>query len=149
MGSQGCVARQWLANQVGEVVAGRASSPTFVCGQTGRTTREWGRPCNPGFQWPMVVAPVEKTAALSEESIWGAHGILEHTQANPLRESAPGQQLEGRQLLAGSGEVTESGVRGERLALFPLWPLSHIQSHNAAKWVAQPWQIPKALPLTM
>ena len=34
----------------------------------------------------------------------------------------------------------------EESALFPLRPLRHVQRHNAAMWVALPWQIPKAHP---
>ena len=46
------------------------------------------------------------------------------------------------------GEVTGNGVRAKQVALFPLRPLPHIQSHKVAKQVALPWGIPKALPLT-
>ena len=85
---------------------------------------------------------VEETANLSGQSVWGAHRVQEHTQAHPLRKSAPKQQLEGHQFcLQEVGEVTESGVRAEQVALFPLWPLSHIQHLNTAKRVAPPWQI--------
>ena len=45
-------------------------------------------------------------------------------------------------------EVAESWSSAEQVALFLLGPLPPIQGHNAATWVAQPWQIPKALPLT-
>ena len=51
----------------------------------------------------MGVVAAEETASLPGESVGGGSGILECTQAHPLGESAPGQQLEGRQSLARSG----------------------------------------------
>ena len=45
-------------------------------------------------------------------------------------------------------EVTESQQRAEHAAVFHIGPLPYVQHHNAAKWIAPPWQIPKALPLT-
>ena len=78
--------------------------------------------------------PVEETASLWGESVWGAHRILEHKQAHSLGESAPGQQVEGRQLWE-VGYVTESRVRAEQVALFPLRPFPYAQHHNAVKQV--------------
>ena len=45
-------------------------------------------------------------------------------------------------------KVTESEQRAEQVALFPLGPPPYIQRHDTAKWVAPPWRIPKAPPLT-
>ena len=53
----------------------------------------------------------------------------------PTQESAP----EGPSLLVVAGEVTESQMRTEQVALFPLGPLPHIQHLSAAQWVAPPW----------
>ena len=66
--------------------------------------------------------------------------------ANPAtQELAPEQP---NSLVGKVGEVTESGERAKQAALFPLWPLPHREHQNAAKWVALPWQILKASPLT-
>ena len=62
----------------------------------------------------------------------------------PTQESAP----EGLNLLVGSrGSGWKQGESWPS-SIVPSWPLSHIQCHSAAKWVAPPWQIPKAPPLT-
>ena len=45
-------------------------------------------------------------------------------------------------------EVMESGVGAEQASLFLLWPLPPTQHHRAAKMVAPPWWICKALTLT-
>ena len=50
----------------------------------------------------------------------------------PTQESAS----EGPNLLLGSCRKTESWLRAQQMALFPLRPLPHIQRHNAVTWVA-------------
>ena len=44
--------------------------------------------------------------------------------------------------------VTENQQRVEQAPLLPIGPLPYIQCHNTATWVALPWRIPKAPPLT-
>ena len=45
-------------------------------------------------------------------------------------------------------EVIENQERAKQVTLIPLWPIPHTQHHKAAKWVATPWWITKAPPLT-
>ena len=52
----------------------------------------------------MGAGTVEEADGLSGGSVERAHRVLECTQTHPLWESAPGQQLEGCQMLTGSGE---------------------------------------------
>ena len=83
----------------------------------------------------MRVVLVGDTSSLTEDTIGGAHKILECTQAHP-----PGNQHQKGQIcLSVAREVTESQPRAEQEALFPLRPLPHIQQHNAEMWVALPW----------
>ena len=83
--------------------------------------------------------------SLTGEFIGETHRVLKCTQAHP-----PGNQHQkGPICLWIAEEVTESRVRAEQAALFPLPPLPHIRHHNKVTWVAPPWPIPKALSLTM
>ena len=80
-----------------------------------------------------------KTVSLRGESIGGAHGVLEHIQANP-----PGNQHQGYTgkviiHLWKVWKVAKSKERAQKATLFSLRPLPHIQCQNAAKWVAPPW----------
>ena len=82
--------------------------------------------------------------SLTAEFVGETHRVLERAQNHP-----PGNQPQkGPSCLWVTEEVTESQQRAEQVALFPLRPLPHRQHHKAATWVAQPWRIPKALPLT-
>ena len=94
----------------------------------------------------MRVKAVGETPSLTGEFIGETHRVLECTQTHP-----PGNQHQkGPTCLSVVEEVTESRLRVEQAALFPLrLPLPHKQRHNAAMWVTPPWQIPKALRLTM
>ena len=115
-------------------------------GERDRTTQgSSGGKIKPQNLWlykPMGVARVGETPSLIGESIGGAHGALEHTQAHP-----PGNQYQ-HSALKGTIEGAESGVRAKQAALVPLLPLPHMQHHNEVKWVALPWRTPKAPPLT-
>ena len=92
----------------------------------------------------MGIAAAGESPNLTGEFIGDTHRVLEYTQTHQ-----PGNQHQkGPISLWVAGEVTESLPRAEQAALFPLRPLPHIQHHNAETWVAPPWQIPKALPLT-
>ena len=92
-----------------------------------------------------VEEAVGETFSLTGEFVGETRGDLEHTQAHP----PVNQHQRGLICLWVAGEVTEGQLRAEQVALFPLRHLPHIQHHNTAKWIAPPWRIPKALPLTM
>ena len=69
-----------------------------------------------------------ETPSLTGEFVGETHRVLEHIQTHP-----PGDQPQkGPICLWVVGEVTETGTRAEQVALFPLRPLPHIQSHNTA-----------------
>ena len=86
-----------------------------------------------------------ETPILTGELVGETHGVLERTQNYP-----PGNQHQkGTICLWVVEEETENWQRAQQEALFPLGMPPHIQDHNAAMWVAPPWRIPKALPLTM
>ena len=89
-----------------------------------------------------VEASVGEAHSLTGEFIGETHRILERIEAHPLRN----QHQKGPICL---WVVTENQQRAEQAPLFPLTPLPHIQCHKAATWVAPPWQIPKASPLTI
>ena len=90
------------------------------------------------------MAAVGETPSLTGEFIGETHRVLECTQTHP-----PGiQHQESPVYLWVVKEMTESWQRAKQVALFPLRPHPHKQCHNAAMWVALPWQIPKAPPLT-
>ena len=93
---------------------------------------------------PVGIAVVGETPSLTGEFVGETHGVLECTQAHPHRN----QHQKGPICLWVAGKVTESWQRAEQVALFPLGHLPHIQPHNAATWVALPWQIPKDLLIT-
>ena len=82
---------------------------------------------------------------MAGESIGEIHRVLECTQTHPHGN----QHQKGPVCLWVAGKVTESQPRAKQAALFPLFPLPHIQCHNTAIWVAPPWRIPKPPPLTM
>ena len=85
-----------------------------------------------------------ETPSLTGEFVGETHRVLEHTQTHPPRN----QHQKGPICLWVAKEVTESQLRAEQAALFPLRPLPHIQHHNAVMLIAPPWRIPKAPPLT-
>ena len=90
-------------------------------------------------------AAAGETPSLTGELVGETHRVLELTQTHP-----PGNQHQkGPVCLWVAEEVTEIWQRVEQVSFFPLRPLSHEQCHSAATWVAPPWQIPKAPPLTM
>ena len=92
----------------------------------------------------MGVEVAGETPRLTGEFIGETHRALEWTQNHPLGN----EHQNGPTCLWVAEEVTESLLRGEQAALFPLGPLPHIQCHITATWVAPPWQIPKAPSLT-
>ena len=90
-----------------------------------------------------VEAAAEETPSFTGEFVGETHRGLERTQAHP-----PGNwHKEGPNCLWVVEEVTESQPRAEQAA-FPLGLFPLIQHHNALNWVAPPWRIPKAPPLT-
>ena len=92
----------------------------------------------------MGIAVVGETPSLTGNFVGEAHGVLEHTQNH-----SPGNQHQkGLICLWVVEEVTESQWRAEQAALFPLGPLPHIQHHISGTWVALPWRIYMAPPLT-
>ena len=92
----------------------------------------------------MRVEAAGETPSLIGEFVGEIHRVLEHTQTQPHRN----QHQKGPLCLWVAGEVTENQQRTAQAALVPLGPLPHIQHHNEARWVALPWQIPKASRLT-
>ena len=88
---------------------------------------------------------VGETPSLTGEFIGETHRVLECTQAHP----PTNQHQKAPICLWIVEEVTESQLRAEQAASFPLRPLFHIQRHNAAEWDVPPWQIPKVPPLKM
>ena len=141
----------------GKAATGRPSYSPFMCGWAKRNN--WGttqttQPRVPAWgnkAWkPLAVKTCGvcgggNIPSLTRKYFGETHRILECTQAHP-----PGNQhLKGHNLLVGSERSDWKWVRAKQAALFALWPLPHRQHHNAEKWVALPWLIPKALPLTM
>ena len=88
------------------------------------------------------VVAVGKIPSLTGDFIGEIHRVLECIQTHPPRN----QHQKGPICLWDVGEVTESHPRAGKAALFPFRALPHIYHHNAATWVAPPWQMPKALP---
>ena len=76
-----------------------------------------------------------ETPSLTGEFVGETHRVLECTQTHPLRN----QHQKGPVCLWVAEEVTESWWRAEKVALFPLGPLPHIQHCKAVTWVALPW----------
>ena len=104
----------------------------------------WGNKASKPVKKPVGVEEAGETPSLTGEFVGETHRVLENTQNHP-----PGNQhKKGPICLWVAGKVTESQQRAEQVALFLLGPLPHIQHHSAAMWVAPPWQIPKAPPLT-
>ena len=150
------MAKQWLADlarwqQAEQVV------PHLCVDISGGTTWKWDRPCNTGFQcreikpqnlWlkkPLRVEAVGKTPSLTGEFVGETHRILEHTQNHPPRN----QHQKGTICLWVAAEVTGSWQRLEQVGIASSRSLPHLQRHNTVMWVAPPWWISKALPLTM
>ena len=80
-----------------------------------------------------VEAAAGDTPSLTGEFIGEINRFL-HIPAHP-----PGNQHQKDPIgLWVAGKVTENRQRAEQVALFPLGPLPHIQSHNVATWVALP-----------
>ena len=110
------------------------------------TAGERDRPCNPGFQgwdinpqnlWlenPIGVESLGETPNLTGEFVREIHRVLECTQIHLPRN----QHQKGPICLWVVGEVTESWLRAQQAAFFPLSPLPHIQCHNTVKWVVLP-----------
>ena len=79
----------------------------------------------------MGVVAVGGTPSLTGQFVGETLRVLEGTQA-----CTPGNQHQkGLICLWAEEEVTESQLRAEQAALFPLRPLPY----NAATWVAMPW----------
>ena len=129
--------------------------PHFHEDKPGGTTGERDRLRNPGFQhWEIKfqnlwlkksvgVVVAGETPSLTGEFIGETHRVLECTQNH-----APGNQHQKCQIcLWVVGEVTESLLRPEQVALFPLWPLPHIQHHNTATWIAPSGEYLRLCPL--
>ena len=139
------------------MVAGELGGPTIAYGdrveQLGSETdhetqgSSWGKESlkNSGCKNLWGVAVVGETPSLSAEFIGENHRVLEHTQTYPQGN----QQQKGPICLWVAREVTESWPRAEQASLFPIGPLPNIEHHNAAMWIALPWQIPKVPPLTV
>ena len=136
------------------MVAGRPGAPTFACEiycatQGSSTGKEASKPlaikssgvC--GSRRNSQPAAGE-TPSLTGEFVGETHRVLEGTRTHRPKN----QHQKSPICLWVVGEVTESKTRAQQAARFPLGPLPHIQSRNAAKWIVPPWQIPKALPLT-
>ena len=87
----------------------------------------------------------EETLILTGEFVGETHRVLEDTQIHP----SGNQHQKGPICLWVAEEVTESLPQAKQAALFPFGPLPHRWRHNAGIWVAPPWQILKAPPLTM
>ena len=80
---------------------------------------------------PVGVAVTGETLSLRGEFLGETHRVPESAQNHP-----PGKHLQkGPICLWVAEEVTESQLRAEQAALFPLRPLPY----NAATWVAMPW----------
>ena len=92
----------------------------------------------------MRVVEAEETPRLPGEYVRETHRVVERTQTHP-----PGNQHhKGPMCLWVAEEVTESWLRAEQVAVFPLRPLPNIQHHNTETAFSWPWQIPKVPPLT-
>ena len=83
----------------------------------------------------MGVEVAGKTPRLMGELVGEIFWVLERTQNHSPRN----QHQKGPICLWAVEEVTESQPRAEQSALFPLGPLTHIEHHNVATWVATPW----------
>ena len=88
---------------------------------------------------PVGVEVVGETPSLTGEFIGEIHRVLECTQTHPPRN----QHQKGPICLWVVQEVTESCLRAEQVALFPLGPLPHRQCHCEVMWVASPWHFPR------
>ena len=131
--------------------------PHLHADKPGQNTAQRDTPCNPQFQpreiktqnlWlnnPLGVALVGKTPSLTGEFTGDTNRVQESTQTYTPRN----QHQKGPIWLWVAGGVTENRQRAGQAPLLPLGPLPHIQCHSTARWVALPWGIPKALPLTM
>ena len=75
----------------------------------------------------MGVEAVGETPSLIGDCISETHRVLECTQTHPPRN----QHQKGPICLWVAGEVTESWLRAQQVALFPLEPLPHKQHHSA------------------
>ena len=71
---------------------------------------------------------VEETPSLTGEFVGQTHRVLERTQTHP-----PGIKHQKGPICL--WEETETQLRAEPAALFPLGPLPHIQCHNEVMWV--------------
>ena len=104
------------------------------------TTGEWDGPCNPGLQCgeiklqnlslkiPVGVEVAGETPSLTGEFIGETHRVLECTHTHPPKN----QHQEGPICLWVAGEVTESQLRAQQVALFPLRTIPQRQHHNPA-----------------
>ena len=106
----------------------------------------WGNKASkPLTETPVGVEAAGETLSLIGEFVGETHKVLEHTQTHP-----PGNwRQKGPICLLVAEKVTKSWWRAEQVALFPLGSLPHIPHHNTAMWVAVPWRIPNAPPLTL
>ena len=134
---------------------GWQSGQPHICIQNNCGARQTAQPRVPGLgniaskpltEKPVGVDAAGETPRLTGEVVGETHSILECKQNH-----SPGNQHHNDQpsLLVGSGGSDWKPVEAKQVALFLLRPLSHIQHHNAARWVVLPWHIPKAPPLTV
>ena len=75
---------------------------------------------------PVRVEVAGETPSLTGGFVGETHGLLECTQNH----SHENQHQKGPICLCVAEEVTESQLRAEQAALFPLGPLPHIQRYN-------------------
>ena len=95
----------------------------------------WGNKASkPLTEKPVRVAAARETPGLTGESVGEIHKVLECTQTHPPRNHHEKYPI----CLWVVGEVTESQLRDEKVALFPLRPLPHIQHQKVGTWVAPP-----------
>ena len=87
-----------------------------------------------------VEAAVGETPSLTGEFVAETQKVLNIHKTHPPRN----QHQKGPICLWVAGELTESWLRDQQVALFSLGPLPHIQSYNPAKWVDISWRLPKA-----
>ena len=94
----------------------------------------WRNKASKPLKNPVRVAVAGETPSLTGEFVGETYRVLEHTQIHP-----PGiQHQKGPIYLWVTEEETESALRAEQVALFPLGPFPHIQHNNAVMWVALP-----------
>ena len=91
----------------------------------------------------MIVEAAGETHSLKGELVGEIHRVLQSTENHP-----PGNQHQKDPICFWvAEEVTESQLRAKQVALFPLRPIPHIQSQNAARWLPHPGEYLRLHPL--